>query len=122
MKASPGPALAAILTVLTTASIARAQSNALDTTTGALDLQAQKLLTGDDEKIVARKMGRQPDDVTEGKCETPPQDCKIYEYRDADDSVFVYFAPSARKPNAWVVRGYYRQGFWRPLSPAEVIH
>jgi len=104
------------------AQFAVGQSNALDTTTGALDLQAQKLLPGDDEKTVARKMGRQPDDVTEGKCETPPQDCKIYEYRDADDSVYVYFAPLARKPNAWVVRGYYRQGFWRPLSPAEVIH
>lgn len=122
MKASPGLALAAILIALSAAAVARAQSNTLDPTTRALDLQAQKLLPGEDEKTVARKMGRQPDEVTEGKCETPPQDCKIYEYRDAEDSIFVYFAPSARKPNTWIVRGYYRQGFWRPLSPAEVLH
>lgn len=121
MRVSPGLALGAILFVAMPPQIATGQSNAYDTTTGPLDLQAQKLFAGDSETTVVRKMGRQPDAVDEARCETPPQDCKIYEYRDADESIFVYFAPSARKPSGWSVRGFYRQGFWRPLSPAEVI-
>jgi len=121
MKVSRCLALGALLSVLTPAQLALGQSNTLDPTIRALDLQAQKLVAGEDEKAVVRKMGRQPDGVEDGKCETPPQDCKIYEYRDADDSIFVYFARSARKPDNWIVRGYYKQGFWRPLSPAEVI-
>jgi hypothetical protein len=121
MRVSPGLALGALLFAATPAQIASGQSNVLDTTTGALDLQAQKLIAGDNEKNVARKMGRPPDAIEEAKCETPPQDCKIFEYRDAETSVFVYFTRSTRKPEGWRVRGFYRQGFWRPLSPAEVI-
>ena len=121
MRVSPGLALGAILFAATPAQIAMSQSNAYDTITRELDLRAQGLVAGDDEKTVARKMGREPAAVEEAKCETPPQDCRIYEYRDAEDSVFVYFARSTRKPFGWSVRGFYRQGFWRPLSPAEVI-
>ena len=121
MRVSPGLALGAILFAAMPAPIAMGQSNAYDTTTRALDLRAKNLAAGDDEKTVARKMGRDPDSVEEAKCETPPEDCRIYEYRDAEDSVFIYFAHSARKPSGWSMRGFYRQGFWRPLSPADVI-
>lgn len=121
MRVSPGLALGAVLFVATPAQIAIGQSNAYDTITRQLDLRAQKLVAGDDEKTVARKMGLEPQAVEEAKCETPPQDCKIYEYRDAEDSVFVYFARSTQKPFGWSMRGFYRQGFWRPLTPAEVI-
>jgi hypothetical protein len=121
MRVSPGLAFGAILSVIAPSQLVLGQSNTLDTTIGPLELQAQKLLAGDDEKSVARKMGRPPVSIEDAKCETPPQDCRIQEYRDADESVFVYFARSARKPQDWVVRGLYRQGFWRPLSPADVI-
>ncbi len=121
MRVSPGLTLGAILFAVTPAPIAMGQSNAYDTITRALDLRAQKLVAGDDEKTVAHKMGREPDAIEDGRCETPPQDCKVYEYRDAEDSVFLYFARSARKSEGWIFRGFYRQGFWRPLSPAEVI-
>ena len=121
MKATPGPALAAALILLISAQVARGQSNTLDTMPGALDLQARRLLAGDSEKNVTRKMGRPPDTTEDAVCETPPQACRIYEYRDADDSIFVYFARSAQKPHDWILRGLYRQGFWRPLSPADVI-
>jgi hypothetical protein len=121
MRVSPGLAFVAILSVIASAEIALGQSNTLDTTIGPLELEAQRLLAGDNEKSVMRKMGRPPVSIEDAKCESPPQDCKIHEYRDADESVFVYFARSTRKPHDWVMRGLYRQGFWRPLSPADVI-
>ena len=121
MTASRRLAFGAIFAALLPGTSALGQSNLLDTTVHTLDLQAKRLTVGDDEKIVARKMRRSPDAITEAKCETPPVDCKIYEYRDSDDSLFVYFSHSERKPQVWTMSGFYKQGFWKPRTPAEVM-
>lgn len=121
MTATRRLAFGAIIAALLPAGGAFGQTNTLDTTIHTLDLQAKSLTVGDDEKTVARKMSHSPYAITQAKCETPPVDCKIYEYRDSDDSLFVYFSASAHKPQLWVMRGYYTQGFWKPLTPAEVM-
>ena len=114
-------AFGAIFAALLPAGGAFGQTNTIDITIHDLDLRAKRLVVGDSEKTVEQKMSRMPASVEEAKCETPPQDCKIYEYRDSDDSVFVYFSRSEQKSHPWVLLGYYKQGFWKPLSPSDVM-
>jgi hypothetical protein len=120
LKAFRRSFICALLATLSAAMPVSAQYSPLPPRNYLLGDKKERLVAGDSEVLVEKKLGMAAESVEEATCNTPPKPCKIKSYRDKDQVLWIYFFQDLKPPHHWKAESWKIENFWRPQNPFDL--